>query len=52
MVHEGNKDEAEKCFGLAQKYFSEGNKEKAIKFTQKAERLFPCQRNKGKLSNI
>ncbi|XP_045597887.1 dnaJ homolog subfamily B member 12 isoform X2 [Procambarus clarkii] len=45
MVHDGNKDEAEKCFNLAQKYFQEGNREKAIRFTQKAERLYPSQRS-------
>lgn len=48
MVHDGNKDEAEKCFNLAQKYFQEGNRDKAIKFTQKAERLYPTQKSQGR----
>ena len=47
MVHDGNKDEAEKCFNLAQKYFKEGSREKAIRFTQKAERLYPTQKAQG-----
>lgn len=45
MVHDGNKDEAEKCFNLAQKYFKEGNREKAAWFAQKAERLYPSQKS-------
>ncbi|XP_068221192.1 dnaJ homolog subfamily B member 12 [Palaemon carinicauda] len=44
MVHDGNKDEAEKCFNFAQKYFKEGNRDKAIRFAQKAERLYPTQK--------
>ena len=48
MVHDGNKDEAEKCFNLAQKYFKEGNREKAAWFAQKAERLYPSQQSQGK----
>ncbi|XP_066937461.1 dnaJ homolog subfamily B member 12 [Macrobrachium rosenbergii] len=44
MVHDGNKDEAEKCFNFAQKYFKEGNREKAVRFAQKAERLYPTQK--------
>lgn len=47
MVHDGNKDEADKCFNLAQKYFQEGNRDKAIRFAQKAERLYPTQRAAG-----
>ncbi|KAK8406919.1 hypothetical protein O3P69_007465 [Scylla paramamosain] len=45
MVHDGNKDEAEKCFNLAQKYFKEGNREKAARFAQKAEKLYPSQKS-------
>ncbi|KAG0727033.1 DnaJ subfamily B member 14 [Chionoecetes opilio] len=44
MVHDGNKDEADKCFNLAQKYFKEGNREKAAWFAQKAERLYPSHK--------
>lgn len=47
MVHDGNKDEAEKCFNLAQKYFKEGNREKAVRFAQKAERLYPSSKSQG-----
>ncbi|XP_063585179.1 dnaJ homolog subfamily B member 12-like [Penaeus indicus] len=43
MVHDGNKDEAEKCLSLAQKHFKEGNRDKAKRFAQKAERLYPTK---------
>lgn len=52
MVHDGNKDEAEKCFNLAQKYFKEGNRDKAAWFAQKAERLYPSQKSQGKKSLV
>ena len=45
---EANKDEAEKCFGLSQKNFEQGNKEKALKFAQRAQKLYPCTKFKGK----
>lgn len=48
MVIEGNKDEAEKCFELSHKYFEQGNSEKAVKFAQKAQKLYPCEKFKGK----
>ncbi|XP_018009018.1 dnaJ homolog subfamily B member 12-like isoform X2 [Hyalella azteca] len=44
MVIEGNKDDAEKCFDLARSYFEQGNLEKAVKFVQKAIKLYPCDR--------
>lgn len=44
---EGNKDEAERCIEIAKKYIDEGNSEKAKKFLQKAERLFPTDKAKG-----
>merc|ERR1739838_772711 len=44
MVHDGNKDEADKCLNLGQKHFKEGNREKALRFAQKAERLYPSQK--------
>ncbi|CAL4068326.1 unnamed protein product [Meganyctiphanes norvegica] len=44
MVHDGNKDEADKCLNLGQKYFKEGNRDKALRFAQKAERLYPSQK--------
>ncbi|XP_076368277.1 dnaJ homolog subfamily B member 12-like [Tachypleus tridentatus] len=43
---EGNKDESEKCIELALKYLNEGNTEKAMKFLEKAEKLFPTDRAK------
>ena len=46
---EANKDEAEKCFHISQKQFELGNKEKALKFAQRAYRLYPSQQYKGKL---
>lgn len=47
MVHDGNKDEAEKCLNLAQKHFKEGNRDKAKRFAQKAERLYPTKETEG-----
>lgn len=44
---DGNKDEAEHCIGIAKRYIDEGNGEKAKKFLQKAERLFPSDIAKG-----
>jgi len=50
IFHEmdGNKDEAEKCIELAEKYMREGNREKAVKLLEKSERLYPTQKAKGK----
>lgn len=45
---EVNKDEAERCIDLAEKFIKECNREKAEKFLHKAERLFPTERAKGK----
>lgn len=44
---EGNRDESERCYYLANKYLSQGDLEKAKKFLNKAERLYPTQRAKG-----
>ena len=44
---ESNRDEAIRCLRLAEKYLAEGNGEKAKKFAQKSERLFPTDRAKG-----
>ncbi|KAK3600876.1 hypothetical protein CHS0354_019223 [Potamilus streckersoni] len=52
---EWNKDESERCIAIAKKYINEGNKEKALKFLNKAEQLYPSQTAKGlieKLSSI
>ncbi|KAB7498282.1 DnaJ-like protein subfamily B member 14 [Armadillidium nasatum] len=44
MVHEGNRDEADKCFALARENFNSGNRDKALKFALKAQKLFPTQK--------
>lgn len=44
---EGNRDEAEKCINIATKAFEVGDKEKALKFLNKAEKLYPTDRAKG-----
>ncbi|KAK9878026.1 hypothetical protein WA026_020655 [Henosepilachna vigintioctopunctata] len=49
---DGNRDEAEKCIQIAQKFVAERNREKAEKFLQKAERLYPTQKAKDLLLQI
>ncbi|MEQ2206537.1 hypothetical protein XENOCAPTIV_030681, partial [Xenoophorus captivus] len=44
---EGNRDEAEKCINIATKVLEAGDKEKALKFLYKAEKLYPTDRAKG-----
>lgn len=44
---EGNKDESEKCIRIAERAFAAGDKEKALKFVAKAEKLYPSKRAKG-----
>ncbi|KAL6487709.1 hypothetical protein MHYP_G00043350 [Metynnis hypsauchen] len=41
---EGNRDEAEKCINIATKALEAGDKEKAIKFLNKAEKLYPTEK--------
>ncbi|XP_071768008.1 dnaJ homolog subfamily B member 14 [Centroberyx gerrardi] len=43
---EGNRDEAEKCINIASKALEAGDKEKAVKFLNKAEKLYPTDRAK------
>ncbi|XP_013863218.1 dnaJ homolog subfamily B member 14 [Austrofundulus limnaeus] len=43
---EGNRDEAEKCIKIATKALEAGDKEKALKFLNKAEKLYPTDRAK------
>lgn len=45
---EVNKDEAERCIEVAEKYVLEGHFEKAEKFLVKADRLYPTQKAKGR----
>ncbi|XP_070712655.1 dnaJ homolog subfamily B member 14 [Pempheris klunzingeri] len=44
---EGNRDEAEKCINIATKALDAGDKEKALKFLSKAEKLYPTSRAKA-----
>lgn len=43
---EGNRDEAEKCIKIATRALEDGDKEKALKFLNKAEKLYPTQKAK------
>ncbi|KAF3687761.1 DnaJ -like protein subfamily B member 14 [Channa argus] len=49
---EGNRDEAEKCINIATKAFEAGDKEKALKFLNKAEKLYPTDKAKALLDAI
>uniref|UniRef100_A0A668AB43 DnaJ homolog subfamily B member 14 n=1 Tax=Myripristis murdjan TaxID=586833 RepID=A0A668AB43_9TELE len=49
---EGNRDEAEKCINIATKAFEVGDKEKALKFLNKAEKLYPTDRAKALLDAL
>ncbi|XP_036372773.1 dnaJ homolog subfamily B member 14 [Megalops cyprinoides] len=43
---EGNRDEAEKCISIAIKALEAGDKERALKFLNKAEKLYPTDKAK------
>lgn len=45
---EVNKDEAERCVDIATAALNSHQLEKAIKFLEKAQRLFPTEKAKGK----
>ena len=45
---EGNKDESERCIEIGKRYIAQGNVEKAKKFLDKAERLYPSSIARGK----
>lgn len=45
---EGNRDEAERCIGIAVQALREAKIDKAEKFLNKAEKLYPSQKAKGK----
>lgn len=51
-IMEGNRDEAEKCINIATKALEAGDKEKAIKFLNKAEKLFPTDKAKGNVEGF
>lgn len=44
---EGNRDEAEKCVQIAREALSAGNRDKAQRFLQKAEKLYPLPAARG-----
>lgn len=44
-----DKEAAEKCIEIAEKSMQSGNKEKALRFLEKAERFCPTDYAKGKL---
>ena len=46
---EGNKDDGNKCIRIAERCIDSGDYEKALKFLNKAERLYPTQKAKGNL---
>ena len=45
---EGNRDEAEKCINIATRALEAGDKEKALRFLNKAEKLYPTDRARSK----
>lgn len=45
---EGNRDEAERCIAIAVHAIREAKIDKAEKFLNKAEKLYPSQKAKGK----
>lgn len=49
---EGNRDEADKCINIALKALEAGDKEKALKFLKKAEKLYPTDRAKALLDAL
>ncbi|KAF7660426.1 hypothetical protein LDENG_00281970 [Lucifuga dentata] len=49
---EGNRDEAEKCINIASKALEAGDKDKALKFLNKAEKLYPTDRAKALLDAL
>ena len=49
---EGNKDECQRCIEIARRSIAEGNTDKARKFLEKAERLFPTRQAKELLAII
>lgn len=52
MTMEGNKDEANRCIDIAITALTEGKIEKAEKFLNKAEKLYPSQRAKDVLAKV
>ena len=44
---DGNKDESNRCIGLAEQCLKLGDTERALKYLKKSERLFPSTRARG-----
>nr|XP_020447535.1 dnaJ homolog subfamily B member 14 [Monopterus albus] len=49
---EGNRDEAENCIKIATKALEAGDKEKAVRFLNKAEKLYPTDKAKALLDAL
>ena len=45
---EGNKDESERCIKIAENYARNGDKDKALKFLSKADKLYPSKKARGR----
>ena len=46
---EANKDDSERCIAIALQAIKSGNVEKAIRFLERSDRLYPNDRAKGNL---
>lgn len=44
---EGNRDEAEKCIGIARQALEDGNRDRALRFLGKAQKLYPTETARG-----
>lgn len=44
---EGNRDEAEKCIGIAREALEAGNRDRALRFLAKAQKLYPTDTARG-----
>lgn len=44
---EGNRDEAEKCIGIAREALEAGNRDRALRFLGKAQKLYPTDTARG-----
>ena len=49
---DGNKDESEKCIQIALKYVRSGDKEKALKFLGKAQKLYPSKKAEELINSL
>lgn len=44
---EGNRDEAEKCIGIAREALEAGDRDRALRFLGKAQKLYPTDAARG-----